>query len=77
VWRKHGVSCFFAWHLSVAFETMIRAFVTLFSQNIIGDYLLDRCLNTDPWMVIAGIVPGLSSASIELIRIMNRLNRSD
>jgi ATP synthase protein I len=55
--------------------------VTLFSSNILGGilvgYLLDRWLNTSPWMVIAGIVLGLTSAIIGLIRIMNRLNRSD
>jgi len=77
VWRKNGVSCFTAWRLSVASETMVRAFVTLFSSSINGDYLLDTWLNTDPWMVISGIVLGLTSASIELIRIMNRLNRSN
>jgi len=55
--------------------------VTLFSSNILGGilvgYLLDRWLNTGPWMVIIGIVLGLTSAIIGLIRIMNRLNRSD
>jgi len=56
---------------------MVRAFVTLFSSSINGDYLLDTWLNTDPWMVISGIVLGLSSASIEPIRIMSRMNRND
>ena len=55
--------------------------VTLFSSNIIGGiivgYLLDRWLNTGPWMVITGIVLGLTSAVIGLVRILNRLNRSD
>jgi len=55
--------------------------VTLFSSNILGGilvgYLLDRWLNTGPWMVIIGIVLGLTSAIIGLIRIMNRLNRDD
>ncbi|HEU0175769.1 MAG TPA: AtpZ/AtpI family protein [Blastocatellia bacterium] len=55
--------------------------VTLFSTNILGGilvgYLLDRWLNTGPWMVITGIVLGLSSAIIGLIRIMNRLSRDD
>lgn len=55
--------------------------VTLFSSNILGGifvgYLLDRWLGTSPWMVIAGIVLGLTSAIIGLIRIMNRLNRDD
>ena len=55
--------------------------VTLFSSNILGGilvgYLLDRWLNTGPWMVIAGIVLGLTSAIIGLIRILNRLNRVD
>jgi F0F1-type ATP synthase assembly protein I len=77
VWGKHGVSCFTAWRLSAASETMIRAFVTPVSSNTIGDHLLDRWLKTDPWMFIAGIVLGLPSAGIDLIRIMNRVNRSD
>jgi len=55
--------------------------VTLFSSNILGGilvgYLLDRWLNTGPWMVITGIVLGLTSAIIGLIRIMNRLSRDD
>jgi len=55
--------------------------VTLFSSNILGGilvgYLLDRWLNTSPWMVITGIVLGLTSAVIGLVRVMNRLNRSD
>ena len=55
--------------------------VTLFSSNILGGivvgYLLDRWLNTGPWMVITGIVLGLTSAVIGLVRVLNRLNRSD
>jgi F0F1-type ATP synthase assembly protein I len=55
--------------------------VTLFSSNIIGGiiigYLLDRWLDTGPWMVISGIVLGLTSAIIGLIRILNRLNSGD
>jgi len=55
--------------------------VTLFSSNILGGiivgYLLDRWLNTGPWMVITGIVLGLTSAIIGLVRILNRLDRSD
>jgi F0F1-type ATP synthase assembly protein I len=55
--------------------------ITLFSSNILGGilvgYLLDRWLNTAPWMVVTGIVLGLTSAIIGLIRIMNRLNRGD
>jgi F0F1-type ATP synthase assembly protein I len=55
--------------------------ITLFSSNILGGilvgYLLDRWLNTGPWMVIIGIVLGLTIAIIGLIRIMNRLNRDD
>jgi ATP synthase protein I len=55
--------------------------ITLFSSNIIGGilvgYLLDRWLGTRPWMVIIGIVLGLTSAIIGLIRILNRLNRGE
>ena len=55
--------------------------VTLFSSNILGGiivgYLLDRWFNTGPWMVITGIVLGLTSAIIGLVRILNRLDRSD
>lgn len=54
--------------------------VTLFSSNILGGiivgYLLDRWLHTSPWMIISGIVLGLTSAIIGLIRIMNQLNRN-
>ena len=55
--------------------------VTLFSSNILGGilvgYFLDRWLNTGPWMVITGIVLGLTSAIIGMVRILNRLSRSD
>jgi ATP synthase protein I len=55
--------------------------VTLFSSNILGGiivgYLLDRWLDTGPWMVITGIILGLTSAVIGLVRVLNRLNRSD
>jgi F0F1-type ATP synthase assembly protein I len=57
------------------------AVVTLFSSNILGGiligYLLDRWLNTGPWMVITGVVLGLISAIIGLVRILNRLTSSD
>ena len=55
--------------------------ITLFSSNILGGilvgYLLDRWLGSDPWLTITGIVLGLATAIIGLIRIMNRLNRGD
>jgi ATP synthase protein I len=55
--------------------------VTLFSSNILGGilvgYFLDRWLNTGPWMVITGIVLGLTSAIIGMVRILNRLSRGD
>jgi len=55
--------------------------VTLFSSNMLGGilvgYLLDRWLNTGPWMVITGIILGLTSAIIGLVRVLNRLSRSD
>ena len=55
--------------------------VTLFSSNILGGiivgYLLDRWLKTSPWMIVTGIVLGLTSAIIGLIRIVNHLNRND
>jgi F0F1-type ATP synthase assembly protein I len=61
--------------------TLTLTVVTLFSSNILGGilvgYLLDRWLGTGPWLVITGIVLGLTSAVIGLIRVMNRLNRSD
>ncbi|HKQ75469.1 MAG TPA: AtpZ/AtpI family protein [Blastocatellia bacterium] len=55
--------------------------VTLFSSNILGGilvgYLLDRWLKTGPWMVITGIVLGLTSAIIGLVRVLNRLSRNN
>ena len=55
--------------------------VTLFSSNILGGilvgYFLDRWLNTGPWMIITGVVLGLISAIIGLVRVLNRLSRSD
>jgi ATP synthase protein I len=57
------------------------AVVTLFSSNILGGiligYLLDRWLGTGPWLIITGIIMGLTGAIIGLIRVMNRLNRGD
>jgi F0F1-type ATP synthase assembly protein I len=52
---------------------------TLFSSNILGGilvgYLLDRWFNTGPLMVITGIILGLISAIIGLVRVLNRLTR--
>jgi F0F1-type ATP synthase assembly protein I len=61
--------------------TLTLTVVTLFSSNILGGilvgYLLDRWLNTAPWMIVTGIILGLISAIIGLVRILNRLNRGD
>jgi ATP synthase protein I len=61
--------------------TLTLTVVTLFSSNILGGilvgYLLDRWLGTGPWLIITGIVLGLTSAIIGLVRVMNRLNRGD
>jgi len=55
--------------------------VTLFSSNILGGilvgYLLDRWLHTGPWMVVTGIILGLASAIIGLVRVLNRLSRNN
>jgi F0F1-type ATP synthase assembly protein I len=62
-------------------HTLTLTVVTLFSSNILGGilvgYLLDRWLNTAPWMIVTGIILGLISAIIGLVRILNRLNRGD
>jgi F0F1-type ATP synthase assembly protein I len=54
---------------------------TMFSSNILGGiligYLLDWWLKTGPWMVIAGVILGLTSAIIGLVRVLNRLTDSD
>jgi F0F1-type ATP synthase assembly protein I len=55
--------------------------ITLFSSNILGGllvgYLLDRWFNTAPWMIITGVILGLISAIIGLIRVLNRLAGND
>ncbi|MGH9768098.1 MAG: AtpZ/AtpI family protein, partial [Blastocatellia bacterium] len=60
---------------------MALTVITLFSSNILGGilvgYLLDRWLDTGPWMIITGVILGLTSAIIGLVRILNRLNRSE
>src|SRR5262249_52032576 len=54
---------------------------TLFSSNILAGiligYLLDWWFHTGPWMIVTGVVLGLISAIIGLVRILNSLNRSD
>jgi ATP synthase protein I len=61
--------------------TLTLTVVTLFSSNILGGilvgYLLDRWLGTAPWMIVTGVILGLTSAIIGLVRILNRLNRGD
>jgi ATP synthase protein I len=51
------------------------------TANVVGGivvgYVLDRWLETYPWMLLTGLILGLISAFISLYRIMNRLNRSD
>jgi len=60
---------------------MTLTIVTLFSSNILGGilvgYLIDKWFGTSPWMVIAGIVLGLTSAIIGMIRVLNRLDRDE
>ncbi len=52
---------------------------TVITSNVIGGvfagYLLDRWLDTRPWLVITGLILGAVSAFIGLFRILNRLNR--
>jgi len=52
---------------------------TIITSNVIGGvfagYLLDRWLDTRPWLVITGLILGAVSAFIGLFRILNRLNR--
>ncbi len=60
---------------------MALSVVSLFSSNILGGilvgYLLDWWFHTGPWMMVTGVVLGLISAIIGLVRVLNRLNRSD
>ena len=52
---------------------------TVITSNVIGGvfagYLLDRWLDTRPWLIITGLILGAVSAFIGLFRILNRLNR--
>ncbi len=52
---------------------------TILSSNVIGGvlagYLLDRWLDTRPWMIITGLILGAISGFIGLFRILNRLNK--
>ena len=51
----------------------------IISSNVVGGvlagYMLDRWLDTRPWMVITGLILGAISAFIGLFRILNRLNK--
>ncbi len=40
-------------------------------------YLIDRWLNTSPWLSITGLILGTIGAFVGLYRIMSRLGRSD
>ncbi len=59
---------------------LVYTVVALFSSNILGGiivgYLLDRWMDTGPWMIVTGVILGLISAIIGLVRVLNRLNRS-
>jgi len=48
------------------------------STNIVGGiiigYLLDRWLNTAPWMIVTGLILGTIGAFIAVYRIMSQLN---
>lgn len=51
---------------------------TVIVSNVVGGivvgYLLDRWLDTAPWMITSGLILGAVSAFISLYRIMSRLN---
>jgi ATP synthase protein I len=52
---------------------------TVISSNVIGGvfagYLLDRWLDTRPWLITTGLILGAISAFVGLSRVLNRLNR--
>ncbi len=51
---------------------------TVLVSNIVGGivvgYLLDRWLNTTPWLLLAGIVLGSVGGFAAMYRIVSRLN---
>ncbi len=54
---------------------------TIITSNIVGGilagYLLDRWLETKPWLVVTGLVLGTIGAFVGLYRVMARLSRQD
>ncbi|MGH9838480.1 MAG: AtpZ/AtpI family protein [Blastocatellia bacterium] len=62
--------------LALAFS--VGAIIT---SNIVGGilagYLLDRWLDTKPWLVVTGLLLGTIGAFVGLYRVMAQLSRQD
>jgi len=42
-----------------------------------GGYLLDRLLNTDPWLMVGGVFVGAALGFINMIRMLTSANRAE
>lgn len=49
---------------------------TMIAWSVIG-YLLDRWLDTLPWLTMAGVVVGMTSVFIQVVRASRKLRASD
>ncbi|MCI0661197.1 MAG: AtpZ/AtpI family protein [Acidobacteria bacterium] len=59
--------------LALAFATGAVITANVVGGIVIG-YLLDRWLNTAPWMIVTGLILGTIGAFVGLYRIMSQLN---
>ena len=42
---------------------------------VVVGYLLDRWLDTDPWLLVAGAVVGMAAIFVQLFRVVGEMNR--
>jgi ATP synthase protein I len=56
----------------MAYAAAFSLFASVVS-GLIGGWLLDRWLNTGPWLLVTGIVLGAAAGFYELIRITSKI----
>ncbi len=57
----------------IVYAAVFSVFLSVVSLMIVG-WLLDRWLNTSPWLVVAGIVLGATVGFYQFIRLISKVS---